>query len=204
MPIRPAAMPIGSETVLSLSDHTKVSHVSAGKTANESLQSLARAHKTSLDDELDTAKIGAIDESVNFLSNYTRDADNPDIIIKYTNMMRDQWTRQLVLVQGMKHRAIRQQGGSPAGSLASAKSQKSIKPATNEPPAKDATRGTPNSFRGAPIHWPNEDDFDNDPDDDDDPFENQDCDDPDDFSGNRGQGKRDLRNGRLHTGQYQH
>jgi hypothetical protein len=129
------------------------------------------------------------------------------IIIKYTSMMRDQWTRQLVLVQGMKRRVIRQQRGSPAGSLASAKSQKSIKPSTNEPPpaAKDATRGTPNSFRGAPIHWPNEDDFDNDPDNDDDLFENQDCDNTDDFShGSRGQGKRDLRNGRLNTGHYQH
>jgi hypothetical protein len=93
MPIRP--MPPEAATVLSDSAHSRTSQMSVElRGPDNSMHSVARAHKASWDDELDTTtKINAIDESVIFLSNYIRDSDDPDIIVQYTNMMRDQWTR---------------------------------------------------------------------------------------------------------------
>jgi hypothetical protein len=95
-------MPPEAVTVLSESAHSRTSQPLVERRGpDNSMNSTARAHKDSLDDELDTTKINAIEESVIFLSNYIRDSDDPDIIVQYTNMMRDQWMRRLVLVKGI-------------------------------------------------------------------------------------------------------
>jgi hypothetical protein len=185
MPIRP--MPPEAATVLSDSTHSRASQLSVERRGpDNSMHSTARAHKDNLDDELDTTKIKAIDKSVIFLSNYIRDADDPDVIVHYTNMMRDQWTRRLVLVKGMKRRT-RQTQGLPSETNSQAMSaQGSVQGKVTQPDkAKDTPKGT-HTFRGAPIDWPMDGDDDKDEDDDPDPKDpyGQDYDDPNDF--NRG------------------
>jgi hypothetical protein len=192
IPIRP--MPHEAATALSDSTHSRASQLSVERRGpDDSMHSTARAHKDSLDDELDTTKINAIDESVIFLSNYIRDADDPDVIIHYTNMMRDQWTRRLVLVKGMKRRARRTQG-LPSETDSQTKSiQGSVQgKVTHSDTVKDTPKGT-HTFRGAPIAWPMEGDDDKDGDDDPDPEDpyGQDYDDPNDF--NRGSHRHSRR-----------
>jgi hypothetical protein len=95
----------------------RVSQISAGQHgANDSMQTVARRHKDALDDDLNMAKINALDELDIFLLNYILDAEDPDIIVQYTNMMRDQWTRQLVRKRAQRTQGLPSETGSPAKS----------------------------------------------------------------------------------------
>jgi isopentenyl diphosphate isomerase/L-lactate dehydrogenase-like FMN-dependent dehydrogenase len=79
--------------------------------SRDSVQSNARAQKASLDDDLDNAQIQAINESVSFLTKYVRDATDPDIVVKYVNMIKEQWTQQLSLLNGIQCRGQKMSGG---------------------------------------------------------------------------------------------
>jgi hypothetical protein len=46
-----------------------------------SVHSQAQAKKDLLDDELDNAKIQAIDESVTFLMKYVGDSEDPEVVV---------------------------------------------------------------------------------------------------------------------------
>jgi hypothetical protein len=150
---------------------TNVSKVSA--------HSQAWAKKDLLDDKLDNAKIQAIDESVTFLTKYVRDSDNPEVVVRYVNLIRDQWTRRLELTNGIKRRSLKATGGNLSE--------------TGSQPEQDR-HGTPLSARGLPITpWQkggnklvtddHEDDDNPGDDDGNDPYGNTggDYDDPDDF-----------------------
>jgi hypothetical protein len=76
-----------------------------------SAHSQARVKKDLLDDELDNTKIQAIDESVTLVTKYVRDSDNPEVIVRYVNLVKDQWTRQLELTNGIKRRGLKAMGG---------------------------------------------------------------------------------------------
>jgi hypothetical protein len=150
---------------------TNVSKVSA--------HSHAQAKKDLLDDELDNAKIQAIDESVTFLTKYFCDSDDPEAVVRYVNLIKDQWTRRLELTNGIKRWSLKATGGNLSE--------------TGSQPEQDR-HGTLLSARGLPITpWQkggdklvtddHEDDDDPGDDDGNDPYGNTggDYDDPDDF-----------------------
>jgi hypothetical protein len=144
-----------------------------------SAHSQAWVKKDLLDDKLDNTKIQAIDESVTFLTKYVRDSDNPEVIVRYVNLIKDQRTQQLELTNGIKRGGLKAAGGNLSE--------------TGSQPDQDR-HGTPLSACGLPITpWQNgvdklvidDHEVDNDPGDDDgnDPNGNDggDYDDPDDF-----------------------
>jgi hypothetical protein len=126
---------------------------------------------------LENAKIQAIDESVTFLTKYVRDSEDPEVVVCYVNMIKEQWTRQLELSNGIKGRSLK----TLSGDLSETESQ-----------PKQDRHGTPLSARGLPFTpWQkggdqlDQDDGDGpgDDNDDNDPYVNAggDYNDPDDF-----------------------
>jgi hypothetical protein len=94
--IPPESVPMLGESIHST--HTRISQSSndclnANSNGSKALvHSQAQAQKDLLDDELDNAKIQAIDESVTFLTEYVCDSEDPEVIICNVNMINEQWT----------------------------------------------------------------------------------------------------------------